>query len=76
MHHAFFRIAVFALLAAFVAVAAGCSAAEVIPYPNLGTIKRMKERLLSKEEKEEEIRELTFEQKHHQAEAERELEKR
>ncbi|GAB4238708.1 MAG: hypothetical protein Kow0032_25330 [Methyloligellaceae bacterium] len=59
-----------------VAVTGGCAAVESVPYPKLGAIKRVKERLLSNEEKEREIRELTLEQKRHREEAEKQLEKR
>lgn len=63
-------------LGAVIAVAGGCSAAEVIPYPKLSSVKRIKDKLLSKDEQNAAIRDLALEQKQHRAEAEREIEKR
>lgn len=48
---------------------AGCSAAESIPYPKFSSVKRITKRVLTREEKDEAIRELTAEQQRHQKQA-------
>jgi len=52
----------------------GC-AVESIPYPRFATVKKLKNKILSREEQDEVIREMTAEQKQHKASAIREIEK-
>lgn len=63
-------------LSGLLAVSGGCAATDAIPYPKLGSIKKVTKSLLSREEKEEAIRELSVEQQNHRARAEQEIEKR
>ncbi len=53
---------------------AGC-AVESIPYPRLSSVKKIKNKILSREEQDEVIRTLTAEQEQHQTSAIREIEK-
>ena len=64
------------LAAIFVAGIAlsGC-AVESIPYPTLSTPKKLKDRILSRDEREEVIRDLSAEQASHQSTAIKEIEK-
>ncbi len=50
-------------------------AVESIPYPRLSTVKKLKNKILSREEQDEVIRDLTAEQEQHQTSASREIEK-
>jgi hypothetical protein len=52
----------------------GC-AVEAIPYPRLATVKKLKNKILSREEQDEAIRSLTAEQEQHRTLAIREIEK-
>lgn len=52
----------------------GC-AVESIPYPRFATVKKLKNKILSREEQDEVIREMTAEQEEHKASAIREIEK-
>ena len=70
------RTATALALSGLLVVPGGCAATDAIPYPKLGTIKKVTKRLLSREEKEEAIRELSVEQQNHRSKAERELEDR
>ncbi len=63
-------------LCAALTALAGCAATEAIPFPKLSSVKRITKRVLTREEKDDAIRDLTIEQKKHREEAERELEKR
>jgi len=53
---------------------AGC-AIEAIPYPKLSTVKKLKNKILSREEQDEAIRGLSTEQEQHQKTAIQEIEK-
>ncbi|MGE0613364.1 MAG: hypothetical protein AB7G34_17445 [Hyphomicrobiales bacterium] len=55
---------------------AGCAATESLPYPNLGTVKRIKERILSKEEQDAAIKEMAETEKTHKQQAIKEIERR
>lgn len=70
------RSAIIAVLSGLLAVTGGCAATDAIPYPKLGSIKKVTKRLLSREEKEEAIRELSLQQQSHRSRAEQEIEKR
>ena len=70
------KTAVVLALSGMLSVTAGCAATDAIPYPKLGGIKKITKKLLSREEKEEAIRELSMEQESHRSKAEREIEKR
>ncbi len=48
---------------------------ESIPYPRLSSVKKIKNKILSREEQDEVIRNLSTEQKQHQTSAIREIEK-
>lgn len=50
-------------------------AVESIPYPRLSTVKKLKNKILSREEQDEVIRDLTAEQEQHKTSAIREIEK-
>ena len=50
-------------------------AIETIPYPKLSTVKKLKNRILSREEQDEAIRGLSTEQEQHQQTAIQEIEK-
>lgn len=63
-------------LGAAIAISGGCAATEAIPYPKLSAVKKLKDKLLSKEEQDAAIQDMASEQKSHRAEAEREIEKR
>lgn len=52
----------------------GC-AVESIPYPTLSTPKKLKDRILSRDEREEVIRDLSAEQASHQSSALEKIEK-
>ena len=52
----------------------GC-AVESIPYPRFATVKEIKSKILSREEQDEVIRDLTAEQEQHKTSAIREIEK-
>ncbi len=52
----------------------GC-AVESIPYPRFATVKKIKSKILSREEQDEVIRDLTAEQEQHKTSAIREIEK-
>ena len=52
----------------------GC-AVESIPYPRFATVKKLKNKILSREEQDEVIREMTAEQEQHKASAIHEIEK-
>ncbi|MEC9367930.1 MAG: hypothetical protein VX871_04485 [Pseudomonadota bacterium] len=54
----------------------GCAATESLPYPNLGAVKRIKERILSKEEQDAQIKEMAEDEKSHKDKAIREIERR
>lgn len=54
---------------------AGCSATESVPFPKLSSVKRITKRVLTREEKDEAIRDLTAEQERHQKQAEQAQEK-
>lgn len=56
-------------------VIAGC-AVESIPYPRLSSVKKIKNKVLSSEEREEVIRTLSHEQEQHKTSAIREIEKK
>lgn len=56
---------------------AGCGATETaIPYPKISSVKRITKKILSREEQDKAIEDMTLEQKSHRAEAEHEIEKR
>ena len=63
-------------LGAGVVLAGGCSVTETIPYPKLSSVKKIKQKLLSKDEQDAAIRDMSLEQKSHREAAEREIEKR
>lgn len=62
-----------ALLSASVGLA-GC-AVETIPYPKLSTAQKLKNRILSREEQQEVIRDLSAEQAQHETSAINKIEK-
>lgn len=62
-------------LAAAVALS-GCAATDAIPVPKFSSVKRITKKLLTREEKEAEIRELTMDQRQRREKAEEQLEKR
>lgn len=63
-------------MAAALAGLGGCSVAPTLPYPKFSSVKRITKKLLTNEEKDAAIQDLTLEQKQHREQAERELEKR
>ena len=63
-------------LGAGVALTGGCAVTESIPYPKLSSVKRIKQKLLSKKEQDDAIRDMSLEQQSHRKDAEREIEKR
>jgi hypothetical protein len=65
----------FVLAAGFATATAGCGA-ETIPYPQLSSVKKMTSKLLTREEKDAAIQDLSLEQKRHRSQAEQQLEKR
>lgn len=71
----FFRGVLFSLaLAGLAAGLAGC-AAESISYPTLSSVKNIKDRILSREEQEEAIRDLSAEREKQETDAGKETEK-
>lgn len=71
----FFRGVFFSLaLAGLAAGLAGC-AAESISYPTLSSVKNIKDRILSREEQEEAIRDLSAEREKQETDAGKETEK-
>lgn len=70
------KIIVAACLAALCAGISACSVAESIPYPRLATVGKLKDKVLSNEEQEAAIKDLSMEQKDHQSAAIKEIEKR
>lgn len=70
------RILGLSAVLALAALLAGCAATESLPYPNLGTVKRIKERILSKEEQEAAIKEMAEAEKTHKEQAIKEIERR
>lgn len=63
-------------LGAVIALTGGCSVTESIPYPKLSSVKKIKQKLLSKDEQDAAIRDMSLEQESHRKDAEREIEKR
>lgn len=74
MMQTFRRLALFLGLLGMCIGITGC-AVESIPYPRLATVKKLKNKILSREEQDEVIRDLTAEQEQHQTTAIREIEK-
>jgi hypothetical protein len=74
MMQTFRRLAIFLGLLGMCTGITGC-AVEAIPYPRLSTVKKLKNKILSREEQDEVIRDLTAEQQQHQTSAIREIEK-
>lgn len=72
--HIFRRFMICLSLLGFCTGIAGC-AVESIPYPRLSSVKKIKNKILSREEQDEVIRNLSTEQKQHQTSAIREIEK-
>ena len=74
MMQIFRRLALCMGLLGMCAGIAGC-AVESIPYPRFATVKKLKNKILSREEQDEVIREMIAEQEEHKASAIREIEK-
>ncbi len=74
MMNAIRRIAFCLGLLAMCTALAGC-VVDALPYPKLSGVKKLTNRILSRGEQEEAIRDLTAEQKQHQKNAIREIEK-
>ena len=66
------------LASALLAGLAGCADTTgiAIPYPNLAAVERIKAKLMSKEEQEAAIEELSLEQEHHRGDAIKAIEKK
>lgn len=66
-----------AFMAALVCLSLGaCSAAPELPYPKFSSVKRVTKKLLTSEEKNAAIEQMSLEQKQHRQQAEQELQKR
>jgi hypothetical protein len=74
MMQIFRRLALYLGLLGMCTGITGC-AVESIPYPRFATVKKLKNKILSQEEQDEVIREMTTEQEQHKASAIREIEK-
>jgi hypothetical protein len=68
LSHFLTRISQFVVVAGVAAGLSAC-AAETIPYPTLSTAKKLKNKLLSREEQKEVIRDLETEQAQHESTA-------
>lgn len=68
------RLAFYLLTATLCSALAGC-AVETIPYPKLSSVKTLKNKILSREEQEDVIRNLSAEQQQHQSTAIQQIEK-
>jgi len=66
-------IAIFLGLLGMSIAVSGC-AIEAIPYPKLGVAKKLKNKILSREEQEDVIRDLTAEQIQHKSSAIKQIE--
>lgn len=66
-------IAIFLGLLGMSIAVTGC-AVESIPYPTLGTVTKLKNKILSREERDDVIRDLTAEQTQHKSSAIKQIE--
>ncbi|MDH3579557.1 MAG: hypothetical protein OEM91_02895 [Hyphomicrobiales bacterium] len=76
MYRALTKTFLTCVLGAGIALTGGCSVTESIPYPKLSSVKKIKQKLLSKDEQDAAIRDMSLEQQSHRKAAEREIEKR